>query len=606
LIVSLSMRMNRSFPNLGSRALFRDMIGAEPLAGTSKNKRRAKAHQRPTADFEQISAMIWQLAEVFCRFGRSGFLSRTFAPSEAAMADSIVQRMMQSGIDHYRAGRLNQAESIFRQVLRDEPSHAGARHLVGLIAQQTGRLPEAHEHMSKSIALNPENAGWYVNLGQVCVALRRYDDAAGHFLQGKKLDPAARVDGPLAKALVLAGRYAEGLAHIEAAMPRWPDDPELLAWLGVAVAESRGPEAGLIHLKRACELAPRGANFQAMLGKLLRDAGRLAESRVSHEQVFRLDPHFEAARLNYAIALLHVGEMPAGWDAWDARPAVALELPKARYQRPLWTGTSEPGASILLRAEQGFGDVIQFIRYAPLVAERGLKVFVECHRELQRLIRRVPAVEAVFEPGANLPDCRFHQLIMSLPRVFRTTLQTIPAKVPYLSVDAAMAGEWEARLGPRTGKVRVGLAWAGRPTHTNDKNRSLALIDLAPLAVAANAEFYQLQMGPAAGQARPAGLTLLDHTAHFLDFCATAGLISQLDLVISVDTALVHLAGAMAKPVWTLLPFVPDWRWLESRTDSPWYPTMRLFRQPRIGDWGAAIAAAADALVGVAQASGSA
>ena len=514
------------------------------------------------------------------------------------MPDPILLRIMQGAMVHFNAGRLPQAEGLFRQVLRDEPTHPGALHLTGVIAQRGGRYLDAYNFMSKSVAGKPDNAGWYLNLGNVCLAVRKPEEAIAAFLRAGELgadDP--RLEWLLGISYAEGRQFAAALPHIQRAIELAPNDPTPHSSMGVIAAHMHGPDAAIPYFQRATDLAPKEAKFPAMLAKALHDCGRTLESRAAYEEAFRRDPNFTPAKLNYAIVLLQLGDMPAGWDAIDARPAVAVELPKAKYKRPLWEGAAASGATILLRAEQGFGDVIQFIRYAPLVAGRGLRINVECHRELKRLIQRVPSIERVYAGGGEpLPDCQFHQLIMSLPKVFRTTVNTIPADVPYLSVDTATRDTWAKRLGPPTGKTRVGLAWAGRPTHGNDANRSMSLADLAPLAAIPHVEFYQLQLGPAAKQAATADFPLIDLTSHLTDFYETAALVSHLDLVIGVDTAIVHLAGALAKPVWTLLPFVAEWRWLEKRTDSPWYPTMRLFRQPKAGDWPAVVAAVGGAL----------
>jgi hypothetical protein len=252
----------------------------------------------------------------------------------------------------------------------------------------------------------------------------------------------------------------------------------------------------------------------------------------------------------------------------------------------------------LLHAEQGYGDTVQFIRYLPQVADRGGRIIIECQAALQRLIQTMAGECSVVPAGQPLPTFDVHCPLMSLPRHFETTLQNIPRQIPYLHADTAMVGKWLEKLAQDSSSLKVGLAWAGSKTNENDRSRSMPLSSFAALAQAPDVQFYSLQKGEPAAQANdpPAGLKLIDWTSEIVDFADTAALIANLDLVISVDTAVVHLAGAMGKPVWTLLPFAPDWRWMLERDDSPWYPTMRLFRQPSIGDWDSVVRTVAQAL----------
>jgi hypothetical protein len=253
---------------------------------------------------------------------------------------------------------------------------------------------------------------------------------------------------------------------------------------------------------------------------------------------------------------------------------------------------------LLLHTEQGLGDAIQFIRYLPLVAQRGGRIIIECQAELQRLFQTMDERWQIVVRGQPLPAFDLHCPLLSLPRVFGTDLANVPNIVPYLHADAQDVRRWQHRLAGHSPNVKVGLAWAGSPTHKNDRNRSMKLATLAPLGQLSGVCLFSLQKGAAAAEAKtpPDGMKMIDWTDELYDFADTAALIANLDLVIAVDTAVVHLSGAMGKPVWTLLPFVPDWRWLLQREDSPWYPSMRLFRQPRIGDWDSVITRVVDAL----------
>jgi hypothetical protein len=261
------------------------------------------------------------------------------------------------------------------------------------------------------------------------------------------------------------------------------------------------------------------------------------------------------------------------------------------------------GRTILLHAEQGFGDAIQFIRYLPLVARCGGKIIIECHPELQRLLQTAAADSPVVATGHTLPAFDLHCPFLSLPRLFGTNLTNIPKDVPYLHANAADVEVWRKRLADQSASLKVGLAWAGRPTHQNDRNRSLKLGTFAPLAQLAGVRFVSLQKGEAAAEAKspPEGMELLDAGPELKDFADTAALVAALDLVIAVDTSVVHLAGALGKPVWVLLPFAPDWRWLLNRDDSPWYPTMRLIRQQRRMEWEPVVASIREELNALAE-----
>ncbi|HEX4124338.1 MAG TPA: glycosyltransferase family 9 protein, partial [Tepidisphaeraceae bacterium] len=252
-----------------------------------------------------------------------------------------------------------------------------------------------------------------------------------------------------------------------------------------------------------------------------------------------------------------------------------------------WQGEDIRGRTIVLRSEQGFGDMIQFVRYAPLVAARGAKVILESNPELFRLLARVPGVEQVVRHGDPLPPFDLHCPMMSLPHAFGTDLQSIPHEVPYLSADPELSARWGEAVADGAGKIKVGLAWGGNPKHSNERNRSMGLLELLGLSAIPGVQFYSLQKGPAAARlGEVAGRwSIADHTDRLTDFADTAALVSHLDLVITVDTSVAHLAGAMGKPVWLMLPFVAEWRWMVAREDSPWYPTMRLFRQGAPGEW---------------------
>ncbi len=377
-----------------------------------------------------------------------------------------------------------------------------------------------------------------------------------------------------------------------------PSYAEAHSNLGNALASNGQFDDAIAAHRQAIALKPNYAEAHSNLGNALAGKGQLDSAIAAHRQAIALNPNLSEAHKNLALALLARNDFQEGWEEYEWRwKCKELPFPRDSAQ-PQWDGSSLEGRTILLHAEQGFGDAIQFIRYLPMVAQRGGKIIIACQGELQRLFQTMAEGCHIVVVGPSPPAFDFHCPLLSLPRAFATTLANIPNIVPYLQADAEDARRWQRRLADHCSIVKVGLVWAGKAAHKNDRNRSMKLARLAPLAQAPGVLFFSLQKGEAAveGKTPPASLELIDWTEELKDFADTAALIANLDLVIAVDTAVAHLAGAMGKPVWTLLPFVPDWRWMLERKDSPWYPSMRLFRQPSLGDWDSVVTRVAEAL----------
>jgi Flp pilus assembly protein TadD len=467
-------------------------------------------------------------------------------------------QQLQIAVAHHQANRLREAETIYRQILAQDPNNANALNLLGTLAGQIGRHDAAIQLISKAIALQPKIPQFHGNLGAIYLNLQRHDQAIASLKSAVALDP----------------KMTEAHQNLGN------------AYLAVAQYDQAATE-----FRKAITLAPHWAEPHNSLALSFRHQGKYDEAVAEFHKALANDPNHANAHWNLSLTELRLGNFESGWRRMEWRikcPSVPMHR---NLLKPQWTGSDIRSQTILLHAEQGYGDTLQFIRYAPLVADRGANVIVESPPDLVNILAGVKGISQIIPLGQPLPAFDIQIPLMSLPLVFQTTLQTIPAQIPYLSAPPDRIANWSHRLGPPTQK-RIGLVWAGRAEHPEDHRRSIRLADFAPLAEFNSAQFFSLQKGPAAAQAAspPPGLNLEDFSAELNNFVDTGALIANLDLIITVDTAVAHLAAAMNKPVWMLLPFIPDWRWLLNRTDTPWYPTMKLFRQPRDRDWPAVIA----------------
>ena len=446
----------------------------------------------------------------------------------------------------HQAGRLSEAEAHYRHVLAAHPQHADSRHLMGVLAHQVGQSDVAERLIREAIALEPKQAAFHANLGNVLRAQGRWAEAAAVLEQALALDPGAVQ------------------AHYD---------------LGCALAALGGPGDAADRFRQAIALRPGFAVAHNDLATVLKSQGRLDDAIDSFRAAVSADAAYAMAHTNLGMALLARGDFAEGWPEyewrWDAGGGFAA---RRDFSQPQWRGEAVDGRTLLIHAEQGFGDAIQFCRYAPLARDRGLTVVLEVPLELVRLMQSLDGVDQVLARGEPLPRFDLHCPMLSLPPALGTTLETIPAEVPYLSADPDQARVWAGRLGAAPG-LKVGLAWAGGRQTASDAQRSLSADLLAPLIGAPGVRWFSLQKD----EPSPAGV--IDLMADAKDFADTAALIANLDLVVSVDTAVAHLAGAMGKPVWLLDRYDPDWRWLTGRRDSPWYPTMTIYRQPAPGGW---------------------
>lgn len=562
--------------------------------------------------------------------------------------------LLQQAIALQQNGALSDAEEIYREILAQRPRHFDALQLLGALALQTGRVEEGAQLLQRAIDIDGTQAPLHSNLAFALNALGRPRDALASASRALALKPGfpdalnnrgmalAALDRPdealasfdqalAAKpdfaaawnnrscALRDLGLAAEALASCDAALKLRPNYAQAWSNRGNALSDLNRPLEAQASYARALELAPDFVDACNNLGLTFVDLNRHADALESYERALALAPEAVETRWNRALCLLQLGRLDEGWAEYEWRWRRKRIAAAARaFDAPQWRGDAPlDGKTVLLHAEQGLGDTLQFCRYASLVAQRGARVILEVQPELMRLLRDLDGVAELIERGAPLPRFDYHCPLLSLPLALHTTLDTIPATVPYLHADHEDAERFRVRIdevtaGSDSGALKVGLVWAGGARahvpelRKNDARRSLAFEQLAPILDVPHARFFSLQKGAAATQLREAqagqgapqaaARRIVDWTDDLQDFADTAALVANLDLVISVDTSTAHLAGAMNRPVWILNRLDTCWRWMLEREDSPWYPSARLFRQPSLGDWTTVLAAVAHAL----------
>jgi len=454
----------------------------------------------------------------------------------------------------HRSGDLAQAEAIYRTLLASHPNHPSALNLLGTLYCQRGQSEEGVKLIEQALTLKPDYADAHVDYGV---------------------------------ALLQLGRYAAARASFEKALTFKPDNAELFNFLGKAYFQEGRRDEGIHWMERAIALKPNYVNAHYDHGVALLHTGKYADALVSFERATVLELQYNEAWWNISLIKLLLGDYKVGWELYEWRWKRKGQPYQPRlFDRPLWLG-KEPlaGKTILLHAEQGFGDTVQWCRYVPMVEALGAKVVFEVQPPLQTLISTVKGSYELVVRGSSLPAFDYHCPLSSLPLALGTTLDTIPADVPYLAVSPEKRAAWQALLGTKT-KPRIGLVWSGSHTNVNDRNRSIAPELLLPL-LEKNFEYHSLQkdLKPQDREFLKSHPKLVSHSERLSDFADTAALIEQMDVIITVDTAVAHLAGALGKRVWILIPFLPDFRWMIKREDSLWYPTAHLFRQPQIDDW---------------------
>lgn len=506
---------------------------------------------------------------------------------------------------HYNLGNLYQTQEKFdeairayEQAIKAQPRLSQAWTNLGNIYQKQNRLDDAAHCQRRALEINPLFVEAHYNLGNVLALQHKDEEAAVELGAALRLNPnLTKARNNLGNVYRTLERPAESIEQYQK-IPK--GDPEFAGAynnMGLAMLSLGRHDEAEKAIRETLDLIPDRSEAWCNLGVVYHAANRLDEAMECYQKALALKPDLAKVRMNVGLIHLVRGEFEEGWKYYEWRWQNAPMIDRG-FPQPQWRGEPLNGARILLHAEQGYGDTMQFIRYAPMVAQAGGTVILEVQGRAERLAREVEGVAEVVKTGDPLPPFDWHVPLLSLPTAFGTTLDTIPNHTPYLRVPAEAREKIDAAIDWPTDGLRVGLVWAGNPTFRNDRFRfrSIDLSALSPLLGIDGAHFYSLQIGPEAAQLSAAPVPITDLAPLTADLADTAAAIEKLDLVISVDTAVAHLAGALDIPTWVLMPFTPDWRWLLDREDTPWYKKMRLFRQQKPGEWALPIDRARSAL----------
>ena len=528
-------------------------------------------------------------------------------------------------LEHYQAGQLHEAEKICKNIYSTDPEYSPALHLLGMVAYHMGLHDVAVNLMGEAVKIRSNVAFYHKDLGNVFLSQERVDESILCYRNALRLDPNfVRAYYHLSIALTKKDLLDEAMQSLEIALKLKPDYPDALYQAGFILGGKNKPDEAIACFEKLLKVEPARTEALFALGAALGSIDREDEAIDCYRKVLKIDPDHVYALNNLGFQLKEQGEIEQALDMYrkaiDIKPELTgphwnlshvflltgnfeagwkefeWRLKKTDWRManlrpckvPLWTGESFAGKTLYIHDEQGLGDTIQFVRYLPMVKALGGDIIFETQEPLIGLLKNFPGIDRLIPRSSDgvLPtDMDFYMSLLSLPAILKTTLDTIPDTVPYLHADADKTGYWRERL-PENG-FKVGIVWAGGPKNPNDQNRSCRLKQFESIADISGVRLIGIQKGMAAEQVRDfsPGMEVLNYGPELEDFTDTMGLIENLDLVIAVDTAVAHLAGAMGKPVWLVLTFAHHWPWLLNRTDSPWYPTMRIYRQAKKGGW---------------------
>lgn len=553
-------------------------------------------------------------------------------PFQQNASDPAAQPLAEA-VKHHQAGRMAEAERLYRVVIGLAPRHGDALRLLGVLHLQNGKPEQALPLLQDASQAQPKNPEILNHLGVALSDTGRGKDALASFRQALVINPGyASALGNLGKAFLEQGDAKAALDCFEKLVQHYPNDPKIHVNMGRCWYEmsnfqqaflcfekalsqkpdsvdALGGEAAALwamghldetrmKLEYALRIEPDNIDVMTNLGELLHAEGKISEALEQYNRVLSRVPEFPTALWRKGFALLTMGEYREGWKMY-AESLGHRDLRGLNLFAPAepWGGAPAPNKHLLIWGEQGLGDVIQFIRYAELCKERVGKVSVFCAQPLVRLFKALPFIDDAFDTIRDRSAFDEHVPVMNLPHLFDTTLETVPAAVPYLRVGPEIQMKWKTRFANDTG-MKVGLVWAGGShqdkvqSALTDRQRSIGLERMKPWFDLHGVQFYSLQKNEPAAQIAALGLAgrIIDVMGEAEDFADTAAIVQNLDLVIAVDTSVAHLAGGLGKPVWILSRYNACWRWLQNRPSSPWYPTARIFGQPALGDWDSVIA----------------
>lgn len=505
------------------------------------------------------------------------------------------------GIALARQGKVNEAATHFEEALRQRPEYPEAHNNLGNASRTLGRLDQAVACYRKALAQRPAYPEAQNNLGNALAEQGKLEEAVACYQEALRLKPSyAEAHNNLGNTLSRSGQTAEAVEYYRRALRLNPDYAEAYNNLGNALTEEGGLAEAVACYREALRLKPDYAEAQNNLGITLGKQRKYGESGDCFREALRLNPEYADAHLNRALSWLQSGQFEQGWVEYEWRWR-ARNAARPDFAQPAWNGEPLHGKPILLYVEQGLGDTFQFIRYAPLVKRRGGFVILECQPQLAPLLSRCQGIDRLVAKGSPAPEFQSHCALLSLPAALRTTLTTIPSEVPYLFADPSLINRWRRRLAGLDG-YQIGINWQGNPQYKGDRHRSIRLEHFAALAELPGVRLISLQKGLGSEQLEECRDRFevtelnepIDESAGaFMD---TAAILMNLDLFITSDTAVAHLAGGLGVPTWLALSWTADWRWLDRRADSPWYPTLRLFRQGEPGDWNSVFRQMADEL----------
>jgi Tfp pilus assembly protein PilF len=600
--IDLARKSHQSGDFHRAEQLCQELLGADPrnaegwalLASASQAQGKlaeASTSYRRALEVRPDSAEVcFNLARVLAAQGKPEEAIRSYRQAIGLKPDHA-DALANLGLLLAEQGSLEAGISMLRQATRYRPDFAKAHHNLGVTFDRLGKREEAEKSIRQALHLKPDYSEAHYNLGNVLAAQGKQKEALASYREAVRHQPDFYQPlNNLGLGLVDTGELTEAVVFLQQAARLRPDTAEVHNNLGLALAElGRFAEAEACFHK-ALQIEPKHVTSHTNLGNVYKDQARLEEALTCYEMALWLDPESASTHWNRALAWLQAGNFEKGWPAYEWRWKRKKEKVRT-FRQPLWDGSPLDGRTILLHMEQGLGDMIQFVRYAPLVKQLGGTVILECSPLLAKLFARCAGIDRMVTVGAPLPDFDVHAPLMSLPALLKTTLRTIPNQTPYLYPEEERVQAWGQKLRAAP-EFKIGIGWQGNPNHRWDRHRSVPLACFAPLARLPCVRLISLQkrgleeenlkdLAKRLGVTEPEG----DWDPPSAPFADSAAIVKHLDLVIAVDTALAHLAGALAVPVWVPLSAMTDWRWLLDREDSPWYPTMRLFRQAKLGEW---------------------